>query len=173
MKCSQKQQPCFKCVAEDKEQERRIKRNLKLESDRLARQAAYARELQEIQDKVEDQRLLIQYQTEKEDQKKNLEQHRADLAALKETAARIQEQKQRESVKAAQPDLNQEAPCNSDGPKSPKNNQDVLSGAQEEWEHLKRVELASNKHLDELMSMIGLEDVKQEFLSINPRWIRL
>ena len=43
------------------------------------------------------------------------------------------------------------------------------SSARGEWEHQKKLEFAQNEALDSLMDMIGLEDVKEKFLSIKAR----
>ena len=45
-------------------------------------------------------------------------------------------------------------------------NEEDWSSAKKQWEHFKRYDGANNKALDDLMSMIGLEDVKDKFLSI-------
>jgi hypothetical protein len=43
------------------------------------------------------------------------------------------------------------------------------SSAKDEWEHQKKFEGARNEALDSLMNMIGLEDVKNKFLSIKSK----
>jgi len=43
------------------------------------------------------------------------------------------------------------------------------SAAREDWEHQKKYEAAKNEQLDELMSMVGLEDVKEAFLAIKAK----
>jgi DNA replication protein DnaC len=45
----------------------------------------------------------------------------------------------------------------------------ISSDARDEWEHLKRMEGATNEHLDKLMAMIGLENVKAAFLEIKAK----
>ena len=51
-----------------------------------------------------------------------------------------------------------------------KNNLEIWSlGARDEWEHQKEFECAKNEALDSLMDMIGLEDVKDKFLSIKSK----
>ncbi|KAK4899868.1 hypothetical protein LTR49_027565 [Elasticomyces elasticus] len=46
---------------------------------------------------------------------------------------------------------------------------EVLSAASDDWEYQKNLEGATNEHLDELMAMIGLEDVKEAFLEIKAK----
>src|SRR3569833_1556514 len=169
--CSRQDAACVKCIIEDKEQERRIKRDLRLEEDRLKRQAAYAQELQEIKDALDHQRRLIKYQEEDKQQKKTLTQAKADLDALKLTAARVQQQKreeaQRDVAAASQaPASTQQTGVGKakDGGSEP---DDLIPGsAREDWELLKKYEDAVSEPLDKLMGMIGLEEVKKEFLSI-------
>lgn len=163
--CQKRNDKCTKCVQEDIETERRIKRDLKLEADRVAHQAAYKRELDEIQDEIYHQRRIIRYQQDDEDQKKTLAQQRADLASLKDTAKRL--------LNAPKPSLvvpglfpSTDSPTTS---ASNNDNLDIPEGAQQEWEHLKQFEGATSEPLDELMGMIGLEDVKLSFLSIKER----
>lgn len=156
---------CSKCVKEDKEMERRVKRDLKLEEDRQAHQAAYKRDLLEIQDEIDHQRRLIRQQKDREDQQKILAQQRADLAELKDTAERVR------NAPNLQPPIPGSFPSRSPPtpPSGLDNGLDIPQGAEEEWEYLKKFEGANSKPLDELMNMIGLETVKSEFLEIKTK----
>lgn len=163
-----RKEKCLKCVREDMETEKRVKRDLKLEAERLAGQEAYKRELAEIHDEIDHQRRIIKYHQDDEDQKKTLAQQQADLAALKDTAGRI--------VNAPKPAPNSAAtmpgslsPVNPPTPRDASDSLDIPEGAKEEWEHLKQFEGAKSAPLDELMSMIGLEEVKLSFLGIKER----
>ncbi|KAK0634459.1 P-loop containing nucleoside triphosphate hydrolase protein [Bombardia bombarda] len=183
VRCSRQNEGCHKCIKEDQEQERRIKRDLRLEEDRQRRQEEYTRRLQEIQDEIEHQRRINKYQAEEDDQKKTLEQQRADLATLKEREDRIRKKKQYQAQMAAQAQTQTRARSAAEGGSSKDQSQHgavVSSGgsddgggfpdtAMAEWQHLKQYENANNKYLDELMGMIGLEDVKQAFLSIKSK----
>ncbi|RYP89995.1 hypothetical protein DL770_003898 [Monosporascus sp. CRB-9-2] len=161
--CHKKDEACHKCVEEDKELERRAKRDLELEKERLRRQEAYKAQLQQLQDEVEHQRRIMKYMAEEEEQKKTLAQQQRDLQALKETTSRLSQ------MKKAQASASQDPPQKT--PKKPKTKDvtDVLSGAQAEWEHYKEFEGARNDALDELMDMIGLEEVKQSFLEVKAK----
>lgn len=168
--CKERNDRCFKCVREDLEAERRIKRDLKLEADRVARQESYKNELKEIQDEIDHQRRMIKYKQDEEDQRKTLAQQRADLVALKDTAARV--------LNAARPQSKPTMPgsypeADSLIPPPDADSFDTLEGipqgAKQEWELLKELEGAKSEPLDELMGMIGLEDVKSEFLSIKSK----
>jgi hypothetical protein len=115
----------------------------------------------------------MKYLSEEQDQKKNLAQQREDLKALKDTASRMQQMKQiRNSQESAQRSSHDSShnrdsgsiqtnkESNSDG------TADLPSNAREEWEYLKNIEGAQSGPLDELMGMVGLEDVKATFLEI-------
>lgn len=173
MVCSRSADGCRKCIQEDRDHERRIKRDLQLEEQRQKRQESYARELQELDDEIDHERRLAKYKVEEEDQKKTLEQRRVDLGSMKETQKRIQEQEKRKEILAAKVALkaSKEAARKSTGVPEPSSDAgfDAPEDARSEWEQLKKLEGARSDPLDELMRMIGLEDVKQEFLSIKSR----
>lgn len=167
--CQRRNDKCSKCALEDIETERRIRRDLKLEAQRTARQKSYKNELMDIQDKIDHQRRMIKDKTEEEEQKKTLAQHRSDLAALEDAASRI--------LNAAKPQTMPAMPGSFPGadPITPPDadSADTLAGipegAKQEWAYLKEFEGAKNQTMDELMGMIGLEDVKSEFLSIKSK----
>lgn len=165
--CARKNEPCDICVKEDLETERRVKRDLDLERKRLAREADYKKELTEIQDELAHHRNVIKYAMEEEAQKSNIAQQRQDLQALQEASNRTQQMKQlqKERAEAAGKNTSQSA-----GAVAKDKGIDVLneslSIAQEEWKYCKEVDGARSKPMDELMDMIGLEDVKIQFLEI-------
>lgn len=176
VECARKHQRCDKCVQDDREQERRIKRDFELEKERLAKKAAYAKELQDIQDEMDHHRRTMKYMTEEQDQKATIAQQRRDLAGLKSTALKMDAMKKAEKQKAerqkAEESTKKEAGAQEPG--SPQSGENVSvdpachapSSARDEWEDLKRLEGARNKPLDDLMGMIGLEEVKASFLEI-------
>lgn len=162
---------CQQCVEEDREVERRAKRDLDLEKERQARQAEYKQELAQIKDEIDRHRRIIKYQQDAEQNSKDLSQAKETLAALKKTAAKVSK-----PVKHAVPTQTQAQsqqampgtwPSGNGSPVAPKDL--APSQAREEWEQLKEQEGAKSQPLDELMSMIGLEEVKGEFLSIKSR----
>lgn len=158
--CYERNSACQKCVKEDQEAERRIKRDLKLEADRLARQEAYKRELEEIQDEIDHHRRIIKHQRDKELQEQVLVQQRTDLATIKATAQKIL------NAPKLPPAMLGLFPVS--GPSTPSlendGSLDIPEGSSQEWEYMKRFEGAKSEPLDELMSMIGLETVKSAFL---------
>ncbi|KAL1871647.1 hypothetical protein Daus18300_004647 [Diaporthe australafricana] len=170
MPCHMRNDKCQMCAKEDLETERRIKRDLKLEVDRQAREAAYKRELEEIQDEIDHERRTLKYRRDEEDQQNTLAQQRADLAALKETRERV--------LKAPKPQGKQQMPGSFPGPDPPTPPTDADSAASfeglpngpaQEWKYSKQFEGARSEPLDELMGMIGLEEVKSKFLEVKSR----
>ncbi|EPE03906.1 aaa family ATPase [Ophiostoma piceae UAMH 11346] len=155
---AQTRNACSECAKQDRDNERQIQRNLKLEKDRLERQAAYAKALQEIDDECAHERRLAKYHAEEETEKQALAQKKQDLKALRAQTDRLNEKKKAEAAKEEKKKENK-AQYAGDG--------DYLPGsAREDWEYSKRFEGASSDVLDNLMQMTGLEEVKLKFLSI-------
>jgi hypothetical protein len=170
IRCGKEKDGCRKCIDEDKEMERRIKRDLQLEQDRLRREEDYTRQLQVIQDEVEHQRRINKYEAEEELRNQTLEQQRTELAALKDAEQRLRHQnklKAEMAAKAAKKSVHRDSTTTQE-PGSPKEH-DWSSGAQSEWDFLKQYEGAQSRPLDDLMEMIGLEEVKQEFLAVKSK----
>ena len=162
--CHKSKAACSTCAEEDRQQERIRKRNERLDAERDAKRAAYARQLAENQAELEHQKRILKDLREVEDSAKTLEQQKEDIASLKATAKHLEEQRQSSST----------SPKSTPTSKSPKKaSQDAVaddeqdwSSAKQQWQNFKRFEGAENDALDELMDMIGLEDVKDKFLSI-------
>ncbi|KAF3015010.1 hypothetical protein E8E14_008395 [Neopestalotiopsis sp. 37M] len=159
------------CIDEDRETERRVKRDLDLERRRAARQAVYAKDLQEIQDEIEHERRTMKYAAEDETQKAQLAQQRQELASLKETVKRHQamkKAKQARDLSSAETEKRLHSQQKNEKSKETSSNDavDILDSAQGQWDYLKQFEGATSKPLDELIGMIGLENVKLKFLEI-------
>jgi DNA repair exonuclease SbcCD ATPase subunit len=118
---------------------------------------AYRKELEQIEDEIDYQRRQIQYMREEEDQKKEMEQKRKDAKDLLAAASNMRKAKNHaaQADGGAAPDLR----TRGSGTGS-------LESAEEDWQWLKKNAGVENKTLDELMGMVGLNDVKQEFLSV-------
>lgn len=145
---------------EDAETLRRVNRDLQMEKSRQERQTKYAQELQELDDEIYHARRSMKYETEKEDQAKSLIQKRAYLKSLRETKARADAQ----AAKAAQsPRPSTSQMKTSSGTNDPSG---LPSEVKEEWEFMKTSDGAQNAALDQLMDLIGLEAVKEEFMSV-------
>ncbi|KAL2264535.1 hypothetical protein VTJ83DRAFT_7045 [Remersonia thermophila] len=170
VRCGKQNDGCEKCIAEDKETERRLRRDLRLEMERRQREEEYVRQLRQIQDEIEHQRRKNMYEAEQEEREKTLEQHRRDLEALKDAEKRLKQQNELRahaaSLAAAGSD-NAAKTSAAAAVASPEDQaEECPSHAGAEWERLKQLEGARSQALDKLMEMIGLEDVKQEFLGI-------
>ncbi|KAK8123367.1 hypothetical protein PG999_003285 [Apiospora kogelbergensis] len=167
--CSRSNNRCEECIREDEETERRIKRDLELERKRAERQKAYEKKRQQIQDELDHEKRRMNYMAEEEDEKARLAKSLDDLKEAKSARERYEQvkklQKERAASAAAKEDFaSPTKPTTSAS--NVKKVPGVPSNAKEEWQHLKEMEGAQNEPLDELMGMIGLEDVKTEFLDI-------
>ena len=158
--CSKYQAACTICAEEDRQRERIRKRNAQLDAERDIRRAAYAQQLAENQAEIEHQRRILKDHREAEDSARVLEQKKQDLANLKVTANNLEKQRQFCTKPQASP------VSKSSGKKVAVENEEEWSSARKQWEHFKRYVGADNEALDDLMNMIGLEDVKDKFLAI-------
>ncbi|KAM3565705.1 hypothetical protein MY1884_000014 [Beauveria asiatica] len=161
VKCGESHARCRHCLQEEADMARRAKRDLEMEKDRQARQAAYRQELSIIQDEIESLKRQNKYLQEEESQSRTMQQLREDLAALKETKERQESMEKSRRALTLQNDKSA-APTQTTSDIAP-------DSAHYEWERMKRDEHASNAELDALMSMIGLESVKMSFLDIKSR----
>lgn len=165
--CSNEARGCKTCAHEDAENRRRIARDLGLERERQERQARYAKEVQDLDDEIDHQKRLMKYSNEEQEQAKDVEEKRARLQSLRQTRARTEEAKAQKSKSEASQAAEQKG--GSDGQQSglPKQaTENASSGAQAEWE-LEKSQGARNSALDKLMDLIGLEAIKDEFLSVH------
>lgn len=168
--CQRRSDGCHQCVREDEETERRIRRDLDLELERQKRQAAYMRDLAEIQDEIHHQRRTIKYAFEEDEQKITIAQQKADLEALKKTHRNILAQKQQSiQTDGGGPSSKPQALPSEQASETGNGGIWHQETAKGEWERIKTSEGAQSEPLDSLMSMIGLEDVKKEFLAIKTK----
>jgi hypothetical protein len=172
---------CSVCDAEARALAKRQKRDAELDLARQQKQEAYANRLAEIQDKIDRSRREMQEQNEDEERENALRQRQKDLENTRCTSERIRKQREvkqaatmpkapKDATVAENPgEINmpegEQVPAigSEDAPAKP------LSTAQNDWEHQKQFEDASNEQLDELMTMIGLENVKEAFLDIKAK----
>ncbi|KAK2002735.1 ATPase [Colletotrichum falcatum] len=157
--CNKQDTACRACLKEDEDTQRRIQRDLKMEMERESAQKRYAHDLQQMQDELDHERRLLKYAQENEDHAKTLKQTREELEALRQTRSRA------EVIKAASKAqfTNTANDVRGDEPKL--HESPAPDSAEAEWASMKR-DGASSSALDALMAMIGLESVKEEFLSI-------
>ncbi|KAL8391929.1 hypothetical protein RB599_004739 [Gaeumannomyces hyphopodioides] len=165
--CTKRNERCDKCIAEDQANERRIKRDLEIERQRLERQDEYRRELQAIQDDLDREKRLMKDMADEENEKETLARERQKLQNLKDANMRKKQQHEAQQAKSSQPTGEQAAGVQAaSGPGGAKSTVQFPSEVRERWEELKEFEGANSAPLDELMGMIGLEQVKDSFLGI-------
>lgn len=163
VKCAEEHLRCPKCQREEDDIRRRARRDLELEKARVARQERYRCELKEVQDEIAREQRLLKEERESQQEKSNLQQLRADLEGLKETKRRQQAMKNVEDMARSAESSTTDAPDSGDK----KHGSKLKPGSpEEEWDDLKRTEPAKSDAIDNLMEMIGLEEVKREFLNI-------
>ena len=177
--CFKKESICRKCQAEDHEKERKKQRDHQLDIEREIKQKQYAKQLQEIQDQMELERRVLRERAEQHDRDNVLRQHRQDLENIRglvrgsQKAQGIQEPLPKDAKAFSASDTRPVDPDPGQSKETLRMNEENLdtkrSGAREEWVQQKELEGAQNEALDDLMEMVGLEDVKLKFLSIKSR----
>ncbi|KAK1708568.1 ATPase [Colletotrichum lupini] len=141
--CNNRTQKCVECFKEDENSRRRLKRDLQMEVDR------------DVAQKSRRDTLKIY--------KRTLKERREELRALQQTRARA------EMVKAAREAPKRVPGAFPDERKSTASPAPKPGSAEEEWLNLKSKFGASSSAMDQLMKMIGLESIKEEFLSIKSK----
>ncbi|KAL2875659.1 hypothetical protein SGCOL_009121 [Colletotrichum sp. CLE4] len=141
----------------------RLKRDLQMEMERNLAQKKYAQDLQKVDDDLDRERRLIKNEQEDLKRSKTLKERLEELKALRQTRARAEAMKANreppKSVPGAFPD--EKKPTASPSLK--------VGSAEEEWQNLKARFGASSNAMDQLMKMIGLESIKENFLSIKSK----
>ncbi|PGH26481.1 hypothetical protein AJ80_01795 [Polytolypa hystricis UAMH7299] len=163
---------CHICLKEALEAEKRKARDVELETKRQANQSQHAAKLAEIDQKIDEQKQILK-DIEKEEEARTLLANKSkELDNLKVVAERVKQQRLKaESRKVTKtgtgpsPNTQRSPDTNGNRHEGPS----LPSGAKDEWERQKRLEGHSNDALDSLMAMIGLEEVKESFLSIKAR----
>ncbi|KAE8349886.1 P-loop containing nucleoside triphosphate hydrolase protein [Aspergillus coremiiformis] len=167
--CFQRQDACRLCIEEDRAQEQRRQRDTELENKRLQKLTAYMRDLAEIQNELAHERRLGKDKLDEAERQKVLQQHRNELETLR-TGGNIGSahnqgpdkhgSPKNKIVNPASNDVSSDT-AKSEGTARSKN---PCPSAEEDWKYQKEYEGAKNTHMDDLMSMIGLESIKQKFL---------
>jgi hypothetical protein len=158
-------------------------RDHKLEVERELKQKEYARQLAELQDEIAHERRILKDRSEQGEREKVLRQYQHDLANLRDAANRVKNTTVGDGSVPPPGNLASTAAASRDATTNPtldtkpvaledQVKEDLspwTSSAKDEWEHQKKLEGARNEALDSLMKMIGLEDVKDKFLSIKSK----
>ncbi|KAL9125846.1 MAG: hypothetical protein Q9217_005011 [Psora testacea] len=181
--------PCFKnditcraCESEDRTKELKRQRDHELEVQRESKQKEYACQLAEVQDEIAHQRRILRGLSEQDERERVLRQQQQDLNNLRDTVERAKNISIKDPTTstviqigstAKVPDTTQNSVSNTEQVVAKDQNQGDIeinsSTAKAEWEHQKEFQGAQNEALDSLMGMIGLEDVKDKFLSIKSK----
>ena len=183
--CWRQSAPCGKCEAEARKREAQRRRDHMLDLHRQTQERAYAQRLAELDDEIAHEGRLRREHSDNIQRERVLQQRMKDLADAR--AAKW------ETPAAKSPGLEPDAGTESKTPKtetlevenpvSPSAESDRSedkhegqnmeqsneSQAKLDWEYQKQFENADNEHLDALMEMIGLESVKQQFLTIKTK----
>ncbi|KAI9831934.1 MAG: hypothetical protein M1819_004656 [Sarea resinae] len=172
---------CKECDDENRKLEKKRQRDHELEAKRRAKQDGYARQLAELQDEIAHERFLRKDQLESNEMENNLAQHRADLSRLKSAENQrpptmpesIMNQQTGDGTESTRSDHSRTSQSEPELDTSLNHASKPLSvldsGAKDEWEYQKKYQGADNDTLDTLMSMIGLEAVKDQFLSVKAK----
>ncbi|KAK2855600.1 hypothetical protein FQN49_005033 [Arthroderma sp. PD_2] len=169
---------CHKCEAEARAMEDKKKRDAELEHKRQEIQDEHARKLAIIERKIEDERLRLKELMEQKQHEAIVLQKSTLLQNLKAKVFGAPQNSRPLSPgePTGLPGNKMQAP-ESIGSSTALGSQDGSvkikpspeSAAKEEWEHRKTIDGDENEALDALMDMIGLEDVKDKFLSIKSK----
>ncbi|KAK7510107.1 hypothetical protein IWZ03DRAFT_396821 [Phyllosticta citriasiana] len=160
---------CKQCEFEIKEKELKAQRDLQLDVKRQERQRLYASQLVDLQNAIDQRRRLRCEQNEEAERQKGLQQHREDLHNLKRAGT---------TQISTPPPATTPAPGNAIPSQQSPSGQTTSSAAQQpqqdqgpkdEWKYQKQYERASKPALDQQMDMIGLENIKEEFLAIKTK----
>jgi Cdc6-like AAA superfamily ATPase len=197
-KCFQKKPlACHKCEDEAMAKAKKLQRDHELEVERDAKQKAYAKKLADIQDEIARERQRLKDNQDDQQREAVLQQHRVDLSSITAAIGRagsffsgvLSQPSQSASNIATPPDPSlRKYPAESSSMQnpSPKPNSPLAanpaftsasppvtpagaSPSRDQWEDDKKFNGATNEHLDALMDMIGLEEVKKQFLAIKSR----
>jgi hypothetical protein len=171
--CFKKDPTCRVCETENCRQELKRQRDHKLEIEREIKQKEYAQHLAELQDEIAHERHILRDQSEQNEREKVLQQHQQDLASLKMKNSSLTLPENEASTTAASPGATPNSTLETKQAAAEDQHKVGLdvwsSSAKGEWKHQKEFEGARNEALDSLMDMIGLENVKDKFLSIKSK----
>ncbi|KAL8708732.1 MAG: hypothetical protein Q9220_006458 [cf. Caloplaca sp. 1 TL-2023] len=160
------------------EAEKKRERELKLQEKRDREAAEHARQLAEIEAQLQAKQQENADAQLSEERARAIQQKKADLAIA--TSLAIRSKPSSPALKSDRPSQDQtrsqtdevkdpiatQASKSSLPVSSRAMNMEFTSVARDEWQQEKRVENAKNPALDELMDLVGLEDVKAQVLRI-------
>lgn len=192
-RCFQPRPACRKCETELKAIAKKAQQDHDLELERESKLQAYAKQLAEVQDRIAAQGRLLKHERDEHERQTFLKQQEEELASTIAAIGRVRMVPDASPAPITQLDLadnivplasnsaavpvsavSQESPgspiIQADTAVSPQLPSQALSSkpskAKDDWEWQKRVQGTFDPSLDHLMSMIGLENIKEQFLSI-------
>lgn len=175
MPCSQIQGVCQLCIDEDQVKDRQRKRDMELEAERARRQKEYMLQLTELQDEITHIRRLQKDIKDEDERRKVLQRHQQNLERLRAVPRTLPPTGEENSQPSQERSYQDTRPTEHSTNASPLNGRadkpamaatEPWSSAAADWEYQKKFEGARSDEIDSLMSMIGLEEVKQKFLAI-------
>ncbi|VUC36636.1 unnamed protein product [Clonostachys rosea] len=138
------------------------KRDYEMEKKRMERQEEHAARALKLDDQIDEERRAMRYATEEAQEAADLKKKEATLRELRDRRERekeLRKRKDQEKQTATTPTpKGDKKNLGNQGANSP------TSPAEQEWSDMKD-QGEANQALDELMELIGLESVKDEFLS--------
>ncbi|KAA1473256.1 P-loop containing nucleoside triphosphate hydrolase protein [Dentipellis sp. KUC8613] len=179
---------CLKCDRQTKLAEIKRKKDFELQQRRDAEQAEHLRKIAELEEQIAAEQQAQKDIELSEERRNALEQKQRDLEAAKERTKIKASAPQAPAIpkvaapksynakmahtaaagvvkstspEAASPGVNRNFPTESISSQST-----PVSEAQDEWERQKNMEGADNTHIDAIMGMIGLEEVKAQVLGV-------
>lgn len=183
--CAQNKGSCRFCIQEDLIKERKRERDLKLETERQRKQAAYAQQLAEAQDEASHLRRLRHDELDDAERTRILEQHYQEIKDLKNplkvTQIETKDKGAREVPASSIPSGSAAGEDKVKGTRSCKLEPSATSmprqamptqkssKAKNDWEYRKKHFNSQSPEIDTLMDMVGLESVKEKFLAIKSK----
>ena len=179
--CQRSPKICPRCEADARRQLAIKERDDRLQHEREKKKQEYESQMADLDAKIESERQAIRDQNLEKERQRALEQKRKDLADVTARNRQTQAAQSNATKARAEPtDGQHSAPQTTPNPEaqmtpSKKEGSSVSlsnrssSAAQEEWEYQKEFQGAKSDVLDSLMGMIGLEEVKEKFLSVKSK----
>lgn len=164
IKCGTSNMACSTCFQDEEDLRRRAKRDLDLEKSRKKRRGQYRQELQRLQDEVAHEKRRAEDEAETKAEQQKLADVRRKLKALQQKKKRDEAVQDAQQAATTQP--TEGIASNGSMDSTPSASQDAGQSALVEWATMKLDEHAESEEIDTLMKIIGLENIKLEFLNI-------
>lgn len=154
---------------------------MELEAERARRQREHKLQLSEMQAEISHLRSLQKDKYDEDERRKVLQQHRRDLENLRANPIKTPLESRKYDQDPSQEPVTQAVTAkkrevvsisSKQSREADSQNQKAdgdWSSASNDWEYQKKYEGARSDEIDSLMSMIGLEDVKQNILGIKAK----